>query len=91
MRAADLSLWVREPQLGFERLELVVPGITGPERMPEIEAALTGLCGVTSARVNLTARRVAVTWRKGEGHAGDVMAALAELGLEAQSREQEPL
>lgn len=84
MRAADLSLWVTEPQAGFERLELVVPGIAGPERMPEIERALTGLSGVTGARVNLTSRRVAVTWRKGVGHAGDVMAALAELGLEAQ-------
>ena len=84
MRAADLSAWVSEPQPGYQRLELVVPGLTGPEHMPEIEAALTGLCGVTSARVNLTARRVVVIWRKGEGHAGDVMAALAGLGLEAQ-------
>ena len=62
LRAADLSLWVSEPRPGVERLELVVPGISGPERMPEIEARLAALAGVVSARVNLTARRVAVSW-----------------------------
>ena len=76
-RAGDLSAWVTRNQPGFEQIELVVPGLADPARMPEIEAAMKAVPGVHSARVNLTERRLIVSWPQGEACAIAIVEALA--------------
>jgi Cu2+-exporting ATPase len=59
----SLALWIRDGNDGLKRLELVVPDMSCASCLSTIERELGSLPGVHSARVNLTGKRVAVTWR----------------------------
>ena len=67
------------------RTVLVVPGMHCAGCMAKVERTLGGLDGVVSARVNLTARQVAVAHRA-DVAIPDLVASLAHVGFEAQPR-----
>jgi len=80
----EAERWVSDAGPGRKRIELLVPGADRADLMPEIEAALTALPGVVGARVNLTGRRVAVTWRDGEAEPQHFIDRLASMGYPAR-------
>jgi Cu2+-exporting ATPase len=79
---------LRKPAPAFERTVLVVPSIHCAGCMSKIERGLGARLGVASARVNLSARTVAVE-HDASLDAHDLVRALAELGYEAQARRDE--
>jgi Cu2+-exporting ATPase len=80
----DAVQWVSDEGPGRKRIELMVPGIAGPDAMPAIEGALGEISGVVSVRVNLTAKRVAVTWDDGRLEPQQLIDRLAALGYGAR-------
>ncbi len=80
----EAERWVSDAGPGLKRIELLVPGADRATRMTEIEAALAALPGVTGARVNLTGRRVAVTWREGQAEPQHLIDRLAAMGYPAR-------
>src|SRR5262249_59227512 len=61
----DLSYFVHHLDGGIARMELAVEGMKCGGCMRTIENGLAAIPQTTSARVNLTDRRVAVEWRGG--------------------------
>lgn len=68
---------------GYEKLHMVVDGIHCPACIRKIEGGLHQLDGVVGARVNLSTKRLAVSWEKGALKPGDVVAKVEELGFHA--------
>src|SRR6516165_9556205 len=79
----DLSYFVRHLDGGIARMELAVEGITCGACMRTIEHGLAAIPQTTSARVNLTDRRVAVEWRDGSIDPDRFIDRLSELGFRA--------
>src|SRR6185369_9547240 len=78
-----------QPQpTGEERTVLVVPGMHCAGCMAKVERGLAAVPGVSAARVNLTARQVAVTHAAGVSTPA-LVDALGALGFPAQPREEE--
>jgi Cu2+-exporting ATPase len=84
LEGEEARRWIADAGPGLLRLELMVPGIEGPSAIPAIEWAMTAIAGVAAARVNLTARRLAVTWRSGSLEPQALIDRLAELGYGAR-------
>lgn len=82
--AQEAKRWVSFAGPGISRIELIVPGIHCAACIRNIEGALHEIEGVVSARVNLTLRRVAVTWRDGEVEPQAFIERLAGLGYLAR-------
>ncbi len=72
-----------DPASGLNRLDLVVEGVHCAACIRRIERGLERLGGLASARVNLTTRRLAVAWPGDPGRAGEILAAVEELGYRA--------
>jgi Cu2+-exporting ATPase len=79
----DLSYFVRHLDGGIARMELAVEGMKCGGCMRAIENGLAAIPQTTSARVNLTDRRVAVEWRDGSIDPGRFIDRLSELGFRA--------
>ncbi len=79
----DLSYFVRHLDGGIARMELAVEGMKCGGCMRAIETGLAAIPQTTSARVNLTDRRVAVEWRDGSIDPGCFIDRLSELGFRA--------
>jgi Cu2+-exporting ATPase len=60
---ADPGLYVRARRDGTSELNLVVENLHCPSCIPRIEGALQGRPGVVEARVNLSTRRLHLSWR----------------------------
>lgn len=84
LEAEEARMWLSFAGPGLSRIELIVPGIHCAACMGTIEGALKAMKGVTAARVNLTARRVAITWRDGEIEPQAFVERLASLGYPAR-------
>ena len=84
LEAEEAKRWLSFAGPGLSRIELIVPGVHCAACMGTIEKALKAMAGVVSARVNLTARRVAVTWRDGEAEPQAFIERLAGLGYPAR-------
>ena len=84
LEAEEAKRWVSFAGPGISRVELIVPGIHCAACIKNIEATLQEIKGVVGARVNLTARRVTVTWRDGEAEPQAFIARLAGLGYVAR-------
>jgi Cu2+-exporting ATPase len=84
LEAEEAKRWLSFAGPGLSRIELLVPGVHCAACMSTIERALKTMAGVTAARVNLTARRVAITWRDGEAEPQAFVERLAELGYPAR-------
>jgi Cu2+-exporting ATPase len=79
----DLSYFVHRLDGGIARMELAVEGMKCGGCMRAIENGLTAFPQTTSARANLTDRRVAVEWRDGSIDPGHFIDRLSELGFRA--------
>ncbi|WP_455273710.1 heavy metal translocating P-type ATPase [Rhizobium herbae] len=66
---------------GVSQIDLAVPSVHCGACIQAIETGLSGLPGVERARVNLSTKRVSVSWRGGD--VPGVVAALARLGYPA--------
>jgi len=79
----DFSHYLRSTGEGLVHLDLAVDGINCAGCMAKIERNLLKIPDVTSARVNLTDRRVALEWKAGAVDPTVVVARLTELGYKA--------
>jgi Cu2+-exporting ATPase len=79
---------LRQPEEPLERTILAVPSMHCAGCMSKIERGLVTVPGVTSARVNLSARMVTVSHDPVLG-SRDLVRALDDLGFEAQERRDE--
>jgi Cu2+-exporting ATPase len=79
----DWDAFAVEAPDGCRRVDLAVEGITCAACMSTIEHGLDRLPGVTAARVNLTTRRLAVSWRPDATDAGAIVRRLERLGYRA--------
>lgn len=77
----DFSGFVSETPDGSSRLELAVEGIDCAACMPVIEQGVASLPGVTTARLNLTNRRLTVVWDEGALDPSHILARLETLGF----------
>lgn len=66
---------------GLSQIDLSVPSVHCGACIQVIETGLSGLSGVERARVNLSTKRVSVSWRGGD--VPDIVPALARLGYPA--------
>ncbi len=78
--ARDLSLFLRTGD-GAETAEFAVDGIHCAGCMSRIEQAFAKEPGIVSARVNLTEKRLKVSWRPGAGDPQTVIDRLESLGF----------
>ena len=79
----DFSHYVRNLDSGLSHIDLAVEGVSCAGCMAKIERGLSAIPDVTLARVNLTDRRVALEWRRGELDPSRFIDRLAELGYKA--------
>jgi Cu2+-exporting ATPase len=79
----DFSHYVRHLDSGLSHIDLAVEGVSCAGCMAKIERGLSAIPDVTRARVNLTDRRVALEWRRGELDPSRFIDRLAELGYKA--------
>src|SRR5579871_4398210 len=79
----DFSHYLRSAGGGLVHLDLAVDGINCAGCMAKIERNLAKIPDVTSARVNLTDRRVALEWKAGAIDPAVFVDRLAELGYKA--------
>ncbi len=80
--ADEIMLVSRRLEDGLVQTDLSVPRAHCAACIAAVESALRELPGVVSARLNLSARRAAVTWR-GDGPVPAMVPALREAGYEA--------
>jgi Cu2+-exporting ATPase len=78
--ACDLGAYVREGTDGACSLSLMVDGLHCAACVWLIESVLSRQPDVTSARVNMTTRRLGLRWRGGRGRAAELIAAVGRLG-----------
>src|SRR6516165_7732114 len=79
----DFSHYLKNAGPGLLHLELAVEGINCAGCMAKIERNLSTIPDVTSARVNLTDRRLALEWKAGAIDPAVFVDRLAELGYKA--------
>src|ERR1700752_5096567 len=79
----DFSHYLKRTDTGLLHLDLAVEGISCAGCMAKIERNLANIPDVTSARVNLTDRRLALEWREGAIDPAIFVNRLAELGYKA--------
>ncbi len=84
LEGTDAERWMSAAGPGLTRIEFLVPQANRPSAMPAIENGLLKFAGVTSARVNLTGRRVAVIFREGAFEPQVLIDGLASLGYMAR-------
>ncbi|MHA1528034.1 MAG: heavy metal translocating P-type ATPase [Alphaproteobacteria bacterium] len=82
--AMPAERWARPAEGNAAGVDLMVPAIHCAGCMRTIEAGLGKLEGVTSARVNLSMRRVRVLYDPATGSVEAVLGRLGELGYEAR-------
>jgi Cu2+-exporting ATPase len=79
----DFSHYLKSTGTGLLHLDLAVEGINCAGCMAKIERNLSKIPDVTSARVNLTDRRLALEWKAGAVDPALFVDRLAELGYKA--------
>ena len=79
----DFSHYVKNLESGLAHIDLAVEGVSCAGCMAKIERGLSAIPDVTLARVNLTDRRVALEWRRGDLDPSRFIDRLAELGYKA--------
>jgi Cu2+-exporting ATPase len=80
----EASTWTSDAGPGLKRIEFIVPDANCAACISGIEDGLERISGVVSARLNLTARRVAVTWRDGATEPQIFLDQLNKLGYQAR-------
>jgi Cu2+-exporting ATPase len=77
--AADPSAFVRHAE-GLDHLDLMAENIHCADCIRKIEGSLRAFPAVVAARVNLSHRRIALSWRPGEVEPQALVAAVRKLG-----------
>jgi len=80
----DWSAFAETGDDGQLTMQLAVDGIHCAACMTAIERSLSALPGVERARVNLSNRRLAVSWRPEETDGGTIVSTLADIGYDAR-------
>ncbi len=80
----EAQRWITVAGPGLKRIELIVPEANCAACIADVETALQRLPGVSAARLNLTARRVSVTWRDGEIEPQGFIDELAAMGFNSR-------
>jgi P-type Cu2+ transporter len=83
VQTLDFSHYLKSAGSGLLHLDLAVEGINCAGCMAKIERNLSKIPDVTSARVNLTDRRLALEWKAGSIDPATFVDRLAELGYKA--------
>jgi P-type Cu2+ transporter len=78
--AADFAAYVRHEDGGLAAMNLLVEGIHCGGCVQKIERTLKARPEVAQARVNLSTRRLALSWRGPDDAANDLAAAVSALG-----------
>jgi P-type Cu2+ transporter len=78
--ARNFSSYVREDENGQSTLHLMVGGLHCAACVWLIETVLARAPGVASARLNMTTRRLVVTWHSAQADADDLVAQITALG-----------
>jgi P-type Cu2+ transporter len=81
MFTGDLMPWVIRHKDDSHELDLLIPGITTADDMVLIERELENLPHVESARVNLTGKRLVITWRNVDFNPNIITEKLNEIGF----------
>ena len=81
--AGDFSAFLRRGAEGQTSLDLLVKGARCAGCIARIEQAVGAMAGVTAARMNLTSGKLTVTFRRGAGDPGEILAGLDRLGYPA--------
>ncbi|MFN0262466.1 heavy metal translocating P-type ATPase [Tepidamorphus sp. 3E244] len=81
--SVELSGFVTQIDPGTAHMDLAVEGLRCAGCMAKLERGLTGVDGITRARVNLTSKRLAVEWDVAALSAERVVAAVAAIGFKA--------
>ncbi|MDA1099284.1 MAG: heavy metal translocating P-type ATPase [Proteobacteria bacterium] len=76
----DVGAYIRTDRAGIASLNLAVENLHCGGCVRRIEDALAAKDAVTSARVNLTTRRLALQWRADQARAGELLGAVSALG-----------
>lgn len=79
----DFSHYVKDAGPGVHHIDLAVEGVHCAGCMTKIERGLSEFPDVTLARVNLTARRLALEWKEGTLDPAQFIDRLTELGYKA--------
>ncbi|WP_262031274.1 heavy metal translocating P-type ATPase [Microvirga sp. Mcv34] len=79
----EIRLASRDLGDGARQTDLSVPGVHCAACIAAVERTLRKLPGIEAARVNLSMKRVAVTWRSADGAPPDLIGALRGIGYEA--------
>jgi len=80
---ADPSAFVQHGAGGIETLNLLVDGVHCGHCIKTVESAMRGEPGVVDARVNLSTRRMTLSWAANAVQPGDLIARLDALGYPA--------
>jgi Cu2+-exporting ATPase len=81
--ANDVTAYVRQDGDGLNRLDLLVDGVHCGACIGAVEGAVKPLPGVEQARLNLTAKRLALAWRGDAELANDAVGRIGLLGYRA--------
>ncbi len=82
--ATEFEPFVKRGDGGIATLHLMVDGVHCGNCIRRIERGLAAVPGVVSARLNLSTRRLVVTWKESETDAGVLVGTLARLGYGAR-------
>ena len=88
--AIDPSPFLAHNADGTASLILLVDGIHCGNCVQRIERALGATAGIVAARVNMTTKRLSVSWQENRTSAEDIVATLADLGYPAVPFNVEP-
>jgi P-type Cu2+ transporter len=80
----EAERWISLAGPGLKRIEFIVPQANCAACMPDIEGRIGRIAGVSTVRVNLTGRRVVVTWRENEANPQDFVDTLSAMGYQAR-------
>lgn len=80
---ADPSAYVQHQDGGIETLNLLVDGVHCGHCIKTVESAMQSTPGVVDARVNLSTRRMTLSWAADKARPGDLIARLGALGYPA--------
>lgn len=81
---SEAAPWVFDAGADLSRMDLIVPDIHCAGCIARIERTLSEIPGVTSARVNLGSKRLAVEWQDGTTDADTLTAQVRGLGYTVQ-------
>ncbi|MFT5487373.1 MAG: Cu2+-exporting ATPase, partial [Alphaproteobacteria bacterium] len=81
--AADPSAYVRTGDGGIETLNLLVDGVHCGHCIQKVESGMRSQPGVVEARVNLSTRRMTLSWEAGVAQPGDLISRLDAMGYPA--------